>query len=116
MWTLFKSKYDVSGKEAVRKVAHGWKPFIIDVRPKGESKITGVAKGTKLIQPHRSIAKAMKKIPKGEDILFICASGQRSRKALDTLEEKGMRPEHLHNLKGGITSWIKAGGDTKRPN
>ena len=102
-------------KEAVRKVDGGWKPFIIDVRPKGEAKVTGVARGTQLIQPHRSIAKVMKKIPKDKDVLFICASGYRSRKALHSLEARGLDPERLHNLKGGIGAWTRAGGSMKKP-
>lgn len=115
MWGLFGHKRDIKPTEALRKMKTGWKPFIIDVRTRGEANQSGVVKGTQLVHPHRKIAQKRKEIPKDRDVLVVCRSGNRSRTAIKKLEKLGFDVAQLHNLKGGIIGWARNGGDIVRP-
>lgn len=48
----------------------------------------------------------------GETIVLVCASGMRSSAAAQQLAQMGYA--NLHNLRGGISAWIAAGGPVQR--
>ena len=114
MWNLFTSPGDISAAKAIAKMEQGWKPFILDVRNHGEVNRSGVIRGTDIIQPHSSLRKVIKKIPRDSDVLVTCMSGMRSSMAIKVLKSAGFDPERLHNLKGGFMGWSRSGGPTER--
>ncbi|MBT4060004.1 MAG: rhodanese-like domain-containing protein [Euryarchaeota archaeon] len=114
MWNLFSSANDISASQVIKKIDDGWRPYIIDVRSRGEANQTGVMKGTKLIHPHGKIAEKRKELPRDRDILIICRSGARSSVALNKLKAIGFENDSLFNLKGGIKAYARAGGAIKR--
>jgi rhodanese-related sulfurtransferase len=46
-------------------------------------------------------------IPKDKDVVVVCASGSRSRMALDILRREGL--EKSSSMSGGIRLWRQAG-------
>ena len=48
----------------------------------------------------------------GKAIVLVCASGMRSSVAAQQLADMGYA--NLHNLRGGISAWISAGGPVQR--
>lgn len=48
----------------------------------------------------------------GATIVLLCASGMRSSVAAQQLADMGYA--NLHNLRGGISAWIAAGGPVQR--
>jgi rhodanese-related sulfurtransferase len=114
MWNFFNRANGISASQVIKKVEDGWRPFIIDVRSRGEANKTGVVRGTKLIHPHGKIAEKRKELPRDQDILIICHSGARSRIALRKLEAVGFDSKSLFNLKGGIMAYTRADGAIKR--
>ncbi len=114
MWNLFGTKNDISASDVMKKMKNGWRPYIIDVRSRGEAKQSGVVKGTKLVHHHGKIAQKRKEIPKNKDVLLVCRSGSRSGVALKKLKTAGFESTNLYNLKGGVIAWARNGGVLKR--
>jgi rhodanese-related sulfurtransferase len=78
---------------------------IIDVREPNEY-AEGHIPGVTLIPLARLLARPQDYI-KRDNILFVCAAGQRSAVACEMAAAIGF--EDLYNLEGGTTAWARAG-------
>ena len=88
------------------KKAHGWKPFLIDVRSDAEYQQKRVTL-TDLQVPHEDILTKVDDIPKDRDVILLCRSGMRSQIAAMYLTQFGFDSQKLYNLDGGIIAWSK---------
>ena len=95
---------------------------IVDVRTHNEWKTTGIIKGSELISLLDKNNKFVfenwykdfnKKLPKSVSVIFICASGVRSKYISNLINEK--KPDlKIYNLKKGINNWIRSGNKIYR--
>ena len=75
--------------------------FLLDVREPHEYQISRIA-GSTLI-PLGQLPNRLAEIPRDQEIIVQCKSGQRSARAVTLLKENGIEAK---NLKGGILAWI----------
>ena len=80
------------------------KPYLLDVRSPGEYK-QGHINGAELI-PLNELSTKLTRIPKGREIICVCASGTRSSLAARRLSGQGYK---VSNMKGGMSRWIHTG-------
>ncbi len=85
------------------------KPLVIDVRQPEEYR-TGHIIGAKLI-PLGELGGRLKELPKGKEIVCVCASGSRSHSATKLLIDAGY---NAVNMTGGMFTWQRAGLPTKK--
>jgi rhodanese-related sulfurtransferase len=57
---------------------------------------------------------AAAELPRDQDVVFVCESGQRSAVASEIALVAGLAPEHVHNLAGGMVAWRRAGLPTAK--
>ena len=55
------------------------------------------------------LGEAEAKLPKDNDLLFICAAGVRSGLAAEMAAALGFDAERIYNIEQGTPSWIAAG-------
>jgi len=79
--------------------------YVIDVREPGEWKEGHLEKST--LVPLNTFLKKPREHLKGDNVLFVCAMGQRSAVASEMAAALGM--EHVYNLAGGLTTWRQRG-------
>jgi phage shock protein E len=94
--------------QAQDRMSQSPKPFLLDVRTPNEYKEVHIS-GAELI-PLNEISSKLNLIPKGRDIICVCASGSRSVVATRQLSSLGYQ---VYNLKGGMNQWMRAGLPTK---
>lgn len=94
----------VSPAEAQKKLAQKQKPFLLDVRQPEEFR-TGHIPGAKLI-PLGDLRARMNELPKNQEILVVCRSGNRSLSATRQLASAGY---NAVNVRGGMIAWSHAG-------
>src|SRR5512133_2617411 len=94
---------DVSSTEAQKKLAQKQKPFLLDVRQPEEFR-SGHIPGAKLI-PLGDLRSRMNELPKSQEILVVCHSGNRSLSATRQLASAGY---NVVNLRGGMLAWSRA--------
>ncbi len=90
--------------ELQEKLKDGKPPFLLDVREPDEFRSGHIA-GAKLI-PLGELSVRVNEVPKGREIICICASGQRSVPAARSLIAAGYAASSLEN---GIFAWQMAG-------
>ena len=90
---------------AAKKLIDGGTVEIIDVREPNEY-AEGHIPGVTLVPLARLLANPQNYI-KRDNILFVCAAGQRSALACEMAAAIGY--ESLYNLEGGTTAWARAG-------
>ncbi len=95
---------DVSATEAQKKLSQKPKPFLLDVRQPEEFR-SGHIPGAKLI-PLGDLRSRMNELPKNQEILVVCRSGNRSLSATRQLTGAGY---NAVNVRGGIIAWSYAG-------
>lgn len=95
---------DVSAVEAQQKLAQKPRPFLLDVRQPEEFR-AGHIPGSKLI-PLGELRSRMDELPKNQEILVVCRSGNRSLSATRQLASAGFSAV---NLRGGMNAWSGAG-------
>ncbi len=78
---------------------------VIDVREMHEY-TSGHVPGAALI-PVNSVYKRREELPKEQDVIFVCAVGQRSALGAEMAAAAGLT--RLFNLEGGTDAWIKSG-------
>ena len=93
----------ISAKEASEKLKFGKHPLVVDVRQPDEFR-AGHISGAKLI-PLGELYRRSGELPKGRDIICICASGSRSSSASKILAKEGFT---VFNVQGGMTAWRMA--------
>ncbi len=88
-----------------RKLIDDGEVQVIDVREPNEY-AEGHIPGVTLVPLNTLIARPQQFITR-DNVLFVCAAGQRSALACEMAAAVGF--DHLFNLEGGTTAWIKAG-------
>ena len=78
---------------------------LIDVREQWEYD-AGHIPNVKLI-PLGELPQRINEIPKDKFVVMTCRSGNRSNQATQFLRKRGF--DNVHNMKGGILAWEKAG-------
>jgi len=78
---------------------------VIDVREPNEY-AEGHIPGVTLV-PLNTLLSRPQDFLKEDNLLFVCAMGQRSALACEMAAALGF--EHVYNLEGGTTAWAKAG-------
>jgi rhodanese-related sulfurtransferase len=81
--------------------------LIVDVRRPDEW-VSGHARGAIHIPVDDVLNQAEDKLPKDNDLLFICAAGVRSGLAAEMAAALGFENEHLYNVEQGTPVWIQA--------
>ncbi len=96
---------NVSATEAVL-LMNRTKPLILDVRDQAEFS-AGHIQGAKHI-PVAELANRLKEIEKFKDkpVLVHCQKGMRAKTACSILQ--GQQFSQLHNLQGGLDTWVEA--------
>lgn len=89
--------------ELSEKLKYGKHPLIVDVRQPDEFRL-GHISGAKLI-PLTELYRHMSELPKGREIICICASGNRSSSASKILAKEGFT---VFNVQGGMNAWKHA--------
>ena len=85
------------------KLKFGKHPLVLDVRQPDETRQGRIA-GAKLI-PLNDLRKRKGELPKGREIVCVCATGLRSRSAAKTLMQEGFT---VFDLAGGMDAWKAA--------
>lgn len=93
----------ISAEELNEKLKFGKHPLVLDVRQPEEFR-TGHINGAKLM-PLNELPRKMSELPKGREIVCICASGSRSSSAAKTLAKEGFT---VFNVQGGMLAWRRA--------
>jgi rhodanese-related sulfurtransferase len=94
----------VSPTEAQKKLGLKTKPFLLDVRQPEEYR-SGHIPGAKLI-PLGQLHERMNELPKNQEIICVCRSGNRSMSATRQLASAGY---NVTNLQGGMIAWSRSG-------
>ena len=79
--------------------------IVLDVRDSGEF-ASGHLPNAKNI-PAGDLDKRLTELPNGKALLLVCATGQRSGKAVGTLRKAGR--DQVYSLSGGLGAWRQAG-------
>jgi rhodanese-related sulfurtransferase len=93
----------ISASELNEKLKFGKHPVVVDVRQPDEFNLGHIA-GAKLI-PLGEIRKRLGELPKGREIVCVCASGSRSRSAAKVLLKEGFT---VLDMQGGMLAWRHA--------
>ena len=94
----------IGPSEASKKLAQKQKPFLLDVRQPEEFRSAHIP-GAKLI-PLDKLRSRLNEVPKNQEILCVCHTGNRSVSAARQLAKAGY---NVVNLRGGINAWSRAG-------
>ncbi len=94
---------NLTATEVSEKLKFGKHPFILDVRQPDEYRQGHIA-GAKLI-PLGELRRQMAELPKGREIVCVCASGSRSGSASKALAKEGFT---VFNMQGGMMAWRQA--------
>eukprot|EP00527_Entomoneis_sp_CCMP2396_P004326 CAMPEP_0198140276 /NCGR_PEP_ID=MMETSP1443-20131203/3460_1 /TAXON_ID=186043 /ORGANISM="Entomoneis sp., Strain CCMP2396" /LENGTH=502 /DNA_ID=CAMNT_0043802649 /DNA_START=54 /DNA_END=1562 /DNA_ORIENTATION=+ len=106
------SFHTIAPTDALTKLKNGWSPWVLDVRLQTEHDIVALPFTDRVI-PHRTVQS--RHVPQsGGDVLVYCKAGVRGKKACLQLIEKGVDPDRLYNLDGGIMKW-QTDVDTSMP-
>jgi len=93
----------ITPAELSEKLKFGKHPVVLDVRQPDEFR-TGHINGAKLI-PLNELSRRMGELPKGREIICICATGNRSGTASRMLAKEGFA---VFNAQGGMLAWRRA--------
>jgi rhodanese-related sulfurtransferase len=93
----------LTATELNEKMKFGKHPLVLDVRQPDEFRQAHIA-GAKLI-PLGELYKHINELPKGREIVCVCASGSRSRSAAKILAKEGYT---VFDMQGGMTAWRSA--------
>ena len=93
----------ITAEEINEKLKFGKRPLILDVRQPDEFR-TGHINGAKLI-PLNELHRRIDELPKGREIICICATGNRSTSASKILMKEDFT---VFNAQGGMFAWRRA--------
>ena len=93
----------LTATEVNEKLKFGKHPLVVDVRQPDEFHQGHIA-GARLI-PLNELYKRMKDLPRGREIVCVCASGSRSSSAAKVLAKEGFT---VFDMQGGMLAWRRA--------
>jgi rhodanese-related sulfurtransferase len=93
----------LTATELNEKLKFGKHPLVVDVRQPDEFRQGHIA-SAKLI-PLNELRKHMGDLPKGREIVCVCASGSRSASAAKMLMKEGYT---VFDMQGGMSAWKRA--------
>lgn len=99
----------ITAKELSEKLKTMKRPLVIDVRQPEEYQVGHII-GAKLI-PLGTLGQRMQELPKGKEIVCVCASGSRSSSAAKQLIKAGFT---VLDMRGGMMTWQRAGLPVKK--
>ncbi|WP_288130841.1 molybdopterin-synthase adenylyltransferase MoeB [Microbulbifer sp.] len=92
--------------QAFKQLRHEGHPhLLVDVREQREREICQIEGSISIPLAELLAGRGLERIDKETPLILHCKAGGRSRQALLALQEKGFTK--LHNLEGGILSWIR---------
>lgn len=94
---------NLTADQLSEKMRVGRHPLVLDVRQPDEFR-QGHISGAKLI-PLNELQRRMGELPKGREIVCVCASGNRSSSASAALVKAGFT---AFNMQGGMLAWRRA--------
>lgn len=94
----------ITAREAQKRLSQKSKPILLDVRQPAEFR-SGHIPGAKLI-PLGDLSSRMDELPKNQEIICVCHSGNRSLSATRKLASAGYQ---VTNLQGGMIAWMRSG-------
>ncbi len=83
-------------------------PILLDVRTTNEYRTSHIPGATSI--PLDKLDERLNKLAKNREIVCICRSGSRSKRAARQLQNAGFTAV---NMKGGMNAWTKQGMSTK---
>ncbi len=111
-WPWRLKKYQITADELHRRMAHGERFTLIDVRTEGEFYgPDGHLPGARLVPLARLKKEGPAAAGSASPVISVCSRGFRSFRALQVLLQ--FRPETL-SLKGGMTAWNRKGFEVIR--
>ncbi|WP_199794851.1 rhodanese-like domain-containing protein [Paenibacillus faecalis] len=96
-----KSIPQIEPSELNSRLQSGEAVYMIDVR-EDEEVAQGIIAGAKHI-PMGEIPSRMDEIPRGNEVVFICRSGNRSQQVCQFLKQQGF--DNMINMSGGMLQW-----------
>lgn len=93
---------EITVQELQQKQESNEKFTLLDVRETFEYYICHIHG---LLIPLDQLSDRLNELNKNEEIVVMCRSGSRSKRACQLLEENGFKK--VTNLKGGVNSWAK---------
>lgn len=96
----------IDAAEASTRIRNNANVTVLDVRQPHEH-AAGHIRGAVLLPLNEVGARADEVLSQGDDVIVVCASGNRSLSAANKLQ--GMGFERIVNLKGGMNAWQTAG-------
>jgi len=100
----------ISVDEAHQKYGEG--AFFLDVREPDEWQEKHIPDATLI--PLGQLADNLEHLPKDQEIVIYCRTGNRSQQALSILSEAGFK--NASSMDGGITDWITKGYEVETGN
>ncbi len=104
--------HTITPEQLKRKIEQGDKVYILDVRDlekyqAGTFNHTGVVAGNipyvRMIEESGE-GKVLESLPDGTEIVTVCTSGNKARKAASLLRDRGYKAS---TLQGGLTAWAE---------
>jgi glyoxylase-like metal-dependent hydrolase (beta-lactamase superfamily II) len=91
---------DISAAELAGRLGSDDEPFVLDVREPAEVAEWAIAGAVNV--PVGELGGRVAELPRGREIVVVCASGNRSALAADFLAQQGLQ---VANLRGGMAAW-----------
>jgi len=95
--------WDITPHDLQQRLQHKEPLRIIDVREPHELEISHI-EGAELI-PLGQLAEHLSELDSAQEMVLLCKSGARSRRALELLVSAGFR--RVRHLKGGLNAWAR---------
>ncbi|MGE5225955.1 MAG: rhodanese-like domain-containing protein [Planctomycetaceae bacterium] len=99
----------ITADEAQEKLGGAPPPIVLDVRTPQEFR-SGHIRGARSV-PLPDLPAALDALPRDRELVCVCASGSRSRRATSMLTRAGL---YAVNLRGGMGAWTRAGLPVQR--
>lgn len=100
----------LSASDLLKRIQKGEKPLIIDVREPHEFQAGHIANASLI--PLGNVEQGVAGIPKEQEIILVCRSGNRSEQAYQRLTALGYT--NLKNMTGGMLSWERIGAPIEK--
>jgi phage shock protein E len=99
----------VTAQDVAGRLGDPSPPLILDVRTPQEF-ASGHIRGARSV-PLPDLPAALDRLPQDREIVCVCASGSRSKRASSMIGKRGLL---VLNLKGGMGAWVRAGLPVQR--